>query len=326
MTSQFSDPDYLADGKVLFLPDLIYSATNGRFPKLDLYLPQEGKRPFPVIIWLHGGGWRFGDKRLAPDLSRYFAQSGFAMVSIDYTLSGEATFPAPIYDVKAAIRWVRHHAEQYGFDTAHIGLWGSSAGAHLGSLVALAGATALEAPQAEYGEQSVEVQAVVDGYGPTDFLQMDAHRKPLPPEEEDPESVRLPPDKRTADADSFESLFIGAPIGDRPDLVQMANPVTYVKAGAPPFLIMHGLSDTAVPAHQSELLYEALVAHNNTATLYLVKNLGHGFLNRDNFDQPPRLATVKQKRKDTPEEVLENRPLTFDTIETFFKVHLMPKS
>lgn len=307
---------------VEFVPDIVYATPNGRSLHLDVYLPREGKRPLPVIIWLHGGGWRFGDRRLAPDLKRYFAQLGFAMVSIDYHLSEEAIFPAPVHDVKAAIRWVRAHAAQYGLDGQRIGLWGSSAGAHLGLLVALSGAEALEAADVAHAEQSVTVQAMVDGYGPTDFSQMDAQRQPIPPEEDDPESIRVPPGKKTADPDSFESLLIGAPICERPDLVQAANPVRYAGPVAPPTLILHGLSDGAVPAHQSELLYDALAAHDNDVTLYLVKGLGHGFLNRNEFDQPPPLATVRKNRPGQAEEVQTDAPLTFGTIEAFFRQHL----
>src|SRR5580692_6078407 len=115
----------------------------------DVYLP-DAEPPLPVIIWLHGGGWRFGDRRLAPDLTRHFASRGFAMVSIEYRLSGQAVFPAPLEDVKAAVRWVRSAAERYGFDADHIGLWGSSAGGHLAALAALC--------------EPGAVQAVVNGY------------------------------------------------------------------------------------------------------------------------------------------------------------------
>src|SRR5262245_39122988 len=124
---------------VEFIADLVYTSPNGQPQLLDLYLPVDRLGLLPVIIWLHGGGWRHGDRRLCPNLSRYFAERGFAMASIDYRLSGEATFPAQVHDVKAAIRWIRAHAEVYGLDSQRLGLWGSSAGAHLGALVALTG-------------------------------------------------------------------------------------------------------------------------------------------------------------------------------------------
>src|SRR4051794_31496741 len=128
---------------------------------LDLYLPQSSV-PTPVVIWLHGGGWRRGDRSFAPDLERYFACRGFAMVNIEYRLSGQARFPAQLEDVRDAIRWVRREAARFGLDGSRVALWGASAGAHLG---ALAATTAVEDVDS--------VQAVVDCYGPTDFTRAD---------------------------------------------------------------------------------------------------------------------------------------------------------
>jgi acetyl esterase/lipase len=313
----------LDTAQVEVIVDLVYASPHGRSLLLDLYVPQGISHPLPVIIWLHGGGWRIGNRKLAPDLTRYFAERGFAMASIDYRLSGEATFPAQVYDVKAAIRWLRAVADSYGLDREHIGLWGSSAGGHLAALVALTGNGVLDDERGAYPEQSCCVQAVVDGYGPTDFLQQDEHRDLLGAPSDDPESIQLPPGKRSADRDSFESLLLGAPIQTRPDLVRLANPITYVGPGAPPFLILHGLSDTAVPAHQSILLYEALAAAGNDVTLCLIKGLGHGFLNRNDFDRgAPRPVTVRSTRYGNPETVADGPPVNFAMIEAFFRSHL----
>ena len=117
--------------------DLVYSHAGGRPRLLDLYLPRGSARPLPVILWLHAGGWRSGDRKQAPDLSRHFAMQGFAMASMDYRLSREATFPAQLHDVKAAVRWLRMNGERLGLDGRRIGLWGSSAGGHLATLAAL---------------------------------------------------------------------------------------------------------------------------------------------------------------------------------------------
>ena len=113
------------------IDDLVYASPEGKPLLADLYLPGGAGEPPPAIVWLHGGGWRFGDRRLAPDLSRYFASSGFAMASIDYRLSREAVFPAQLHDVRAAIRWLRGNAARFGIDADRIGLWGASAGGHL---------------------------------------------------------------------------------------------------------------------------------------------------------------------------------------------------
>jgi acetyl esterase/lipase len=267
--------------------DLVYGSAAGKPLLADLYMPRGTEGLAPAIMWLHGGGWRFGDRKLGPDLTRYFAQRGFAMVSIDYRLSDEAKFPAAVKDVKTAVRWLRAEAAHYGLDAGRIGLWGSSSGGHLAALAALSGRGAFEGQSGEYGAFSSDVQAVVDGYGPTDFLLMDEQRGLDGIRSDDPESVQLPKDLCSADLDSFESRFLGRAIETCPELVREANPNTYARPGAPPFLILHGLSDAAVPFQQSELLYEALAAYQNDATLCLISGLGHGFLNRNHLDDGP---------------------------------------
>ena len=303
--------------------DLVFASPGGNPLLADLYLPDGAPRPLPVIVWLHGGGWRVGDRRLAPDLGRFFAERGFAMASFDYRLSGDAIFPAAVEDVKTGIRWLRSVADVYSLDPARIGLWGSSSGGHLAAMAALSGPEAFQPADSAWATMSSAVQAVVTGYAPGDFLQMDEHRDPLGRPSEDAESIQLPPGKRSADADSPESTFLGAPIATCPDLVRRASPLTYVKPGAPPFLIIHGQSDTAVPSHQSELLFHALAANGNDATLCLVEGLGHGFLNRNHFDQGPSRRTIVQRsHAGMLEPSHAGPPLTFGVIESFFRGHL----
>jgi acetyl esterase/lipase len=297
------------------IDDVVYAATL----LADLYLPA-AETLAPVIVWLHGGGWRFGDRRLAPDLTRYFTSSGFAMVSIDYRLSGEAVFPAPVEDVKTAVRWVRANAARYGFDPRRIGLWGSSAGGHLAMLAALSEATAFEPADKLYAEHSSEVQAVVNGYGPVDFLRLDAHRALLGP----PVNGAVCGDPLTADAaDSFESRLMGAPVQTCLERVRGANPITYVRRSAPPALILHGAEDRAVPHQQSTLLYEAMAAHDCDVTLCVTSGLGHGFLNNNDFDRETgRTATVRQFQPGVGERISADPPASFQMIEAFFRKHL----
>ncbi|MBM7653596.1 acetyl esterase/lipase [Neobacillus cucumis] len=245
------------------------------------------------------------------------------MVSIDYRLSDEDTFPAQIHDVKTAVRWVKSIAGEYGLNGNKIGLWGSSAGGHLAALASTTEPNQFIGENPLYSDMTSEVQAVAIGYGPMDFLQIDEQRELDGISEEDPESVQIPKDKKTSDPDSFESLFLGAPILTCPDRVKEANPLTYVKAGLPPFLIMHGLSDVAVPAHQSQLLYQALAAKGNEVSLYLINGLGHGFLNRSNLDEGgPRIATFFTSKNGGGEIIEEKNLLIFDKIEEFFRVQL----
>jgi acetyl esterase/lipase len=305
---------------VTTVADQPYASVAGRDLLADLFLPHGITRPVPVIIWLHGGGFRIGDRKLAPDLSRFFAGRGFAMVSIDYRLSGEATFPAAIEDVKAALRWVRAVADQYGLDPERVGLWGSSAGGYLAAMAAIT------APELFSGEQAQNVApatilAVVDGYAPIDFLQIDAHRSPLEVRSGDPETAAMPTGERSADPGSRESLFLGAPIETVPELVRRANPVSYVTGNEPAFLILHGLRDSAIPVHQSELLFEALAAAGDEVTLMLIDGLGHAFFNRSDLDDAGKHAAQIRTTAGASKAHFAEIAI-FETIESFFARHL----
>src|SRR3954468_7468253 len=104
------------------LDDIQYAVPCGTPLLADVYLPEDGAGPWPVVVWIHGGGWRFGSRRTAPDLTRWFAALGSATVSIDYRLTTEPIFPAQIEDVKTAVRWIRASAGRYGFDAGRVGL------------------------------------------------------------------------------------------------------------------------------------------------------------------------------------------------------------
>lgn len=309
---------------VKVVADLEFASPNGNPLLLDLYLPVGVNKPLPVIVWLHGGGWRIGDRKLGPDFRVLFAERGYAMASIEYRLSGEALFPAQIHDVKAAIRWLRSVANEYGLDSGHIGLWGSSAGGHLAALAGTTGEGILEDLELDCADFSSEVQAVVDGYGPTDFLQMDSYTNKEIAVSNDPESDLLHPPRYHEAMDSPESQLLGAPILSVPHLVRKANPITYVKNGLPPFLIMHGLKDTAVAAHQSELLYEALIAKGNEATLCLIEGLGHAFFNKNDLDDNVPFSASIRRAGDGETEYIRNREIRiFEMVEAFFQKHLL---
>jgi acetyl esterase/lipase len=309
---------------VKVMADLKFAAPNGKPLLLDLYLPIGVEKLSPVIVWLHGGGWRIGDRKLGPDFRVRFAERGYAMASIEYRLSGEALFPAQIQDVKAAIRWLRSVANEYGLDSGKIGLWGSSAGGHLAALAGTTGEGILEDLELGCAEFTSDVQAVMNGYGPTDFLQMDAYSKKEIAVSVDPESDLLQPSKNHEAMDSPESQLLGAPILSVPYLVREANPITYVKNGLPPFLIMHGLSDTAVASHQSELLYEALIAKGNEATLCLIEGLGHAFFNKNDLDDNEPFSASIRRAGDGETEYIRNREVRiFEMVEEFFQKNLL---
>ena len=308
--------------EVRVLTDLEFASPNGKPLLLDLYLPIGAEEPVPVIVWLHGGGWRIGDRKLGPDLRARFAERGYAMASIEYRLSGEAIFPAQIHDVKAAIRWLRSVANEYGLDSEHFGLWGSSAGGHLAALAGTTGSGRLEGLELGNWEYLSDVQAVVDGYGPTDFLQMEEQSPLVTTPSADPESIHLNSVQGYNNLESPESQLLGAPIQTVPHLVREANPITYIDENVPPFLILHGLSDTAVPVHQSELLYQALIEQGNEATLCLIKGLGHAFFNKNDLDERPLEITLHQAGSGQPEQIESSEKRIFELVESFFRRHL----
>jgi acetyl esterase/lipase len=240
--------------------------------QLDLYLPEEGAGPFPVILSIHGGAFMGGDKRdiqIFPMLEGL--KRGFAVVAVNYRLSGEAKFPALVHDVKAAVRWLRANAAAYGLDGRRIAAWGGSAGGYLSTMLGTSAAVAaLEDPSMGNPAQSAEVQAVVDWFGPTDFLKMDAQLAAA--------GMPLPDGQEHNGPRSPESLLLGRPITEIPELVRAANPETYIRGGAPPFLIQHGTRDAVVPAQQSVELAEKLrqVLGPDQVTLEFLEGAEHG--------------------------------------------------
>lgn len=250
--------------------DLEYARVGQRSLRLDVYVPQQADRPLPLVVWIHGGGWRRGSKDRCP--AARLVPQGFVAASIQYRLSDEAKFPAQIEDCKAAIRWLRANAGRFSIDAERIGVWGASAGGHLAALLGTSGD--VRQLEGELGnlDQSSRVQAVCDFFGPTDFLQMDDHAPP---------GARL----RHNAPDSPESLLIGGPIPENQDKVRQANPITYVTPDDPPFLIVHGDRDPLVPLHQSQLLAEALRQAGVPVQLEIVRGAGHGFGNRPEVDR-----------------------------------------
>jgi len=218
--------------------DIAY-ARESAFQKLDVYVPTDGNGPFPVILHIHGGAFRMGDKRDGQEKPMLEGlKRGYAVVSINYSLSAEAKWPAQINDCKAAVRWIRAHPKEYNLDPQKIAAWGASAGGHLSAILGTSGdVPAMENPQQGSPDQSSRVQAVVDWFGPTDFLKMDEYLEASKVRNPQEHSVEHSP----------ESQLIGKNIVDAPTRVQSANPETYISADDPPFYIQHGLEDPLVP-------------------------------------------------------------------------------
>jgi len=241
--------------------------------KLDVFLPNTGEGPFPVVVTIYGSAW-FSNSSKANCFKDNFGQTllanGFAVVSINHRSSKDAIWPAQIHDVKAAIRFIRANAESFSLDTSFIGITGYSSGGHLSSM---AGVTSnientkvdgleidLEGNLGEHLDQQSDVTAVVDWFGPTDFLIMDSCGSSFSHDE----------------AASPESTLIGGPIQDNREKTELANPVSYVNSKTPPFLIFHGNKDPLVPHCQSEAFYEVLSENNVPSELVIIDGGEHG--------------------------------------------------
>jgi len=220
----------------------------------EIAYPKDATGPFPAIIYIHGGGWIGGSQKHAPILK--IAQAGYFAASIEYRLSNVAKWPAQIQDCKLGVRWLRANAAQYHVDPNRIGVWGDSAGGHLvACLGTMADVKAFEGDGGYPGVSSA-VQAVVDFYGPTDFI--------------------------TANMDSSKAVHVveelfGVPRDQNPDLWKSGSPIAYVKASDPPMLIIHGDSDSTVPLQQSIVFDAALTKAGVPHQFIIVKNADHGF-------------------------------------------------
>ena len=230
--------------------DLVYKTVNGAVLTLDLYCPEKVSGLAPVIVWIHGGGWRRGGKRKCPAVA--LVPDGFAVASIDYRLSSTAPFPAQIEDCKAAVRWLRANAANYNLDADRIGVWGMSAGGHLAALLGTSGGVPELEGSGDNMQYSSRVQAVCDVAGPVDLLAL----------------TNLGPKRRFA----IEGLLGRAPEKDK---ATTASPLHYVSKDDPPFLIVHGEGDRVVPVEQSQRLYEELRKAGVNATLKILPQVGH---------------------------------------------------
>ena len=220
---------------------LVRYASQTVFELMDIFLPETGDGPFPVVIDIHGGGNFYGTRssvRMEPVLN--LIHRGYVVATLDYTLSPYGKFPLQIHEVKAAIRYLRANAAMYRIDPDRIGLWGLSAGAHLATLAAVsAGVPELDDLTMGNPDYSSAVQAVVDLYGPVDLSDRNLRS------DEDP-------------SQTLNALFLGHPASQVPELVALSNPCNYIKKGIPPFFIQHGDSDHMVSVQDSILLRDTI--------------------------------------------------------------------
>jgi CubicO group peptidase (beta-lactamase class C family)/acetyl esterase/lipase len=236
--------------------DVEFALVDGHSLKLDLYLPQ-AKQP-PLAVWIHGGGWRAGSKERC--YVQWLTEHGYAVASISYRLTDQATFPAQLHDCKAAVRWLRANAETYGYRGDRVAVAGSSAGGHLAALLGTtAGVPELEGTVGGNLDYSSRVDAIVDYYGPTDFIQR----------------TKTQPHK-TIDKGAPVRLLLGGPANERVELARQASPAFHVTADDPPLLIFHGSNDNTVLIGQSERMVDVYTAAKLPVTLHVLEDSAHG--------------------------------------------------
>ncbi|MGB9886057.1 MAG: alpha/beta hydrolase fold domain-containing protein [Moorellales bacterium] len=259
---------------VEFISDVVYSqpATFGtpcRALRMDILKPAS-KDPLPAVLYIPGGGFMSANNDQWIQHRLDIAEAGYVVASIEYRVTPQSTFPAPLEDVKAAIRFLRANAEMYGIDPDRIAVMGMSAG---GYLAALAGTTngVQEFDKGDYLDQSSDVQAVIDIFGLSDLTSI-GHGFP-----KEVVAMHASPSAPEALLVHGPSVFgPGGTIFDNPEKVARANPITYITGDEPPFLIFHGDMDTLVSPYQTEILHSALVKAGVDSTRYVVKGAGHG--------------------------------------------------
>lgn len=245
---------------------------------LDLYLPNpradQGDKPTPLVVWVHGGAWRAGSRRNVPIAG--LVDSGFAVASVDYRLSSQAAFPAQVHDIKAAIRWLRSESKNFGFNPDQIVIAGASAGGHLAALVGVTlGDPELEGSVGDHGDVSSHVAAIASFYGAANLETILDQSTPHGL------SVRIP---------SLQLLLRAQPSQD-PVIAKLASPVTHVDANDPPLLLIHGDQDPQMPINQSHELQGAYEQAGALVHFDVVHGGAHG---GDVFYQPGRLNRVAE--------------------------------
>ena len=241
--------------------------------RLDVHLPKIESEYYPVVICIYGSAWFSNNSKsntFTSGLGQVLLENGFAVVSINHRSSRDAIFPAQIQDVKSAIRFIRANAVHFSLDTSFIGVTGWSSGGHLAAFTGTTNTTKafdwngkhidIEGELGKFKNASSQVDAVVDWFGPTDFLIMDQCGSSFSHDDEK----------------SPESSLVGGAIQSHKDECKLADPATYVKKDNPPFLILHGDQDPLVPHCQSEHLQGKLKAAGAESTLIIIEGGKHG--------------------------------------------------
>jgi acetyl esterase/lipase len=224
-----------------------FATVDGQSLVADLYLPK-GKGPFPSVIYLHGGGWRNGNRSQLHRQAELMAEHGFMGMAFEYRLAPAHPYPAALEDARTAVRWLRRHAGEYNVNSDHIAAVGSSAGGHLAAML---GVNSVTASGRHRNDDDASVQAVVAFNGIFDLEAM-------------------PPSTMMSD-------LIGANCAAATSQYREASPIDHVHPGLPPFLILQGTADTTAPFAQADAFVKPLQQDGDTVQLFAAEGAPHTF-------------------------------------------------
>ena len=215
---------------------------------MDIYLPNEGDGPFPILFFAHGGGWSGGnrsDNQLVPFING--VSRGYAVIALSYRLMPSIRYPENLFDIVSAMRWTAQNADTYLLDAERAALAGSSAGAHLVMMAAFThGQPAFGSIP---GAKTCIVRAVIEQFGPTDFAKFHSHY----------DESGYPRAQSPSDGSALDTL-LGVKADLIPNLIRFVNPIDNVHPDIPPVLIQHGRYDPIIPYQQGVELYEKIIA------------------------------------------------------------------
>jgi len=238
-------------------PDVVYAGANNTPLKLDIWYPRDNPNPTPTLVYIHGGGWIFGTKEGSVYQFLPYLERGWRVVNVEYRMAGNSLAPGAVEDTRCALRWIHRNAAQWKFDTSKIVLTGHSAGGHLSLITAmLPKGTPID--NRCYGDEDLRVAAVVNWYGITDVNDL----------------IQGPNLK------NYAAMWMGS-MPNAAEVAKSVSPLTYVRAGLPPVITIHGDKDDVVPYAHATRLHDALAKANVPNKLVTVKGGGHGM-----FAQP----------------------------------------
>ncbi|MEO5859299.1 MAG: alpha/beta hydrolase [Pyrinomonadaceae bacterium] len=245
-------------------PDVVYGSANNTPLKLDIWYPRDNPNPTTTVVYIHGGGWIFGSKEGAVYQLLPYLERGWRVVNVEYRMAGNSLAPGSVEDTRCALRWIYRNAAQWKFDTSKIILTGHSAGGHLSLITGmLPDGTALDNrcyANEKYGDVPMKVAAIVNWYGISDVNDL----------------IKGPNVK------NYAAMWMGA-MPNAEEVAKSVSPLTYVRAGLPPIISIHGDKDSVVPYAHSVKLHEALRKTKNIEQLFTIEGGDHGMFTKEQY-------------------------------------------